>query len=752
MDERDSPERLAADFGLWAGSYTRSELPQMRAHAAAFLADVKARPNSPEAGVAHRLQGITHWFAGEFFQARDHLERALALFQSGRDDDLAYRFGMDPGVPAMAYLGFTLWPLGEIERAVSLVERARERLASLTHAHTLALGAMHVGMFELMRGDHSRARIDVANLALILREHDLRLFRAFGVFLEGWATVEDGAPAEGLEDMRRGVELLREQNALVFDAHIKLILAEAEADAGDADGAIAIIDEALATAERTGSRSFEAELRRVRGEVLARRGAPNCGLAGDAFRAAIAVAKQQGARTFELRAALSLAKLHQSTGRPVDAHAVLASALEGFAPTPEMPEIAEAQALLAALAETEEVKAGVAQQQRRLHLHVAYGNALIAARGGGAQETTEAFTRARESALLYGDASERMAIHFGLWIGGYVRGELPSMRAEAAAFLSEVKARPDSPEAGVAHRVTGITQQFAGEYVEARDHLEKALALFRPGRDDDLAFRFGQDAGISAMGNLAHVLWPLGEFDRAIALVDQMQTRIIGLTHARALSFARLHTAFELMRGDHSRAARSAVELARLAREHDLTMYRSFGVFLEGWTKAGDGTPGCGLEDMRRGVDLLREQNVLMFDGIIKIALAEAEAQAGDVDRAIAILDEALATVDRLGYRAFEAELHRALGDTLLVRDPVNPAPAEGAFLTALAVAKQQGTRSFELRTALSLAKLYQSTGRAAGAHAILGPALHGFSPTAEFPEIEEALEFVAAIEGSAQF
>ena len=131
---------------------------------------------------------------------------------------------------------------------------------------------------------------------------------------------------------------------------------------------------------------------------------------------------------------------------------------------------------------------------------------------------------------------------------------------------------------------------------------------------------------------------------------------------------------------------------------------------------------------MRRGAELLREQNVLMFDGLVKIALAEAEARAGDPDRAIAILDEALATSDRIGYRAFEAELHRARGEILLKRDPANPAPAEEAFLTAIAIAKQQGTRSFELRAALSLAKLYQSTGRPAEAHAILTPALEGFS------------------------
>ena len=105
-----------------------------------------------------------------------------------------------------------------------------------------------------------------------------------------------------------------------------------------------------------------------------------------------------------------------------------------------------------------------------------------------------------------------------------------------------------------------------------------------------------------------------------------------------------------------------------------------------------------------------------------------------------------MATADRLGNRTFEAELHRARGEILLERDPANPAPAEEAFQTATAVAKQQGTRSFQLRAALSLAKLYQLTARPTEAHAVLAPALEGFAPTREFPEIEEALEMIAAV------
>src|SRR5271166_3700824 len=470
------------------------------------------------------------------------------------------------------------------------------------------------------------------------------MWRAFRAFLQGWATGRSGAPGSGLAEMRRGVEQLREQNILWFDGFLKIALAEAETRAGDPGRAVAILDEALATSDRAGYRAFEAELHRVRGEILLRPDSANPVPAEEALRTAIAVAKRQGTRSFELRAALSLAKLYQSTGRPVDAHAVLAPALEGFSPTPEMPEIAEAQALLAALTETDEVKAQAAQRQRLTQLHVAYGNALIAARGFGAPETREAFARARASAIGERRAPERLAADFGLWASSYTQGDLSAMRAHAAALLSDVEANPESPEAGIGHRVLGINLWFTGDYVEAREYLERALALFRPGRDDDLAFRFGHDPGVGAMQMLAFASWALGDVNRGISLIDLMLTRLKTVTHVGSLAIGRLYAGmFSLMRGDRAGVGRHAVELTRIVREHDLPMFRAFGVFLEGVSRLD----GLGLEDARRGADSLREMNLVFLDGLVKIALAEAESRSGDPVRALAALDEALATSER---------------------------------------------------------------------------------------------------------
>ena len=127
------------------------------------------------------------------------------------------------------------------------------------------------------------------------------------------------------------------------------LLAEIEAQR-DTEGALTRIDEALALAGETGEHWSDAFLHRLRGEILLKRDPPNRSPAEDAFLTAIALAQQQKARSFELRAALDLARLQNSTSRSAEAHASLASALKGFSPNPEFPEIAEAQTLLTALA------------------------------------------------------------------------------------------------------------------------------------------------------------------------------------------------------------------------------------------------------------------------------------------------------------------------------------------------------------------------------------------------------------------
>jgi predicted ATPase len=170
-----------------------------------------------------------------------------------------------------------------------------------------------------------------------------------------------------------------------------------------------------------------------------------------------------------------------------------------------------------------------------------------------------------------------------------------------------------------------------------------------------------------------------------------------------------------------------------------MRMWTAYGRFLAPWSRGGRDGSHVGLAEMRDGIATCREQGLGNYIPFFTTALAEAEAEAGELDTALATLDSVVSATELGGQRFFEAESHRIRGEILLKRDPANTAPAEEAFLAAIAVAQQQKARSFELRAALSLAKLYQSTGRPADAHAVLAPALEGFSPTPEFPEIEEA-------------
>jgi hypothetical protein len=155
----------------------------------------------------------------------------------------------------------------------------------------------------------------------------------------------------------------------------------------------------------------------------------------------------------------------------------------------------------------------------RRQLQVAYGNALYAARGPGAPETVRAFASARESAVgaRTRPSGWRLAADYGLWVGSYVHGDLSAMSAHAAAFRSDVEAQPDSPATGVAHRVAGVTHWFSANIGKRGNILSRHSCCFQPGRDDDLALRFGQDLGVAAMLFQAIVKWLLGDVDRAIS-------------------------------------------------------------------------------------------------------------------------------------------------------------------------------------------------------------------------------------------
>jgi tetratricopeptide (TPR) repeat protein len=374
---------------------------------------------------------------------------------------------------------------------------------------------------------------------------------------------------------------------------------------------------------------------------LLKRDPANTAAAEDVFVAAIAVAQQQKARSFELRAALSLAKLYQSNGRPADGHTVLAPTLEGFSPTPEFPEIAEAQTLLAALVETDEVKNAAASRQRRLKLQTDLGKALMYSRGFGAEESRAAFIRARDLATAIDNPTERFTIYYGLWIGHMARGEFGFAREIAETFLREAERGARTTDCGYGRRLLGSTCLFQGDFIEAQANLVEALSIYDPGRDRKARFRFGWDSGAAARAYLAITKWQLGEVEPARALIEEAVAHAIETGHVPTLVHTYHNKAhFEIVRGDAGAARRDAEIVVKLSQENVLTLYTAMGALQSAWASARlDGHEA--VTELRQALAASTDQGkqfVPFYQGL----LAEIEAQ-GDAEGALTRIDEALA-------------------------------------------------------------------------------------------------------------
>ena len=535
-----------------------------------------------------------------------------------------------------------------------------------------------------------------------------------------------------------------------FIPFFQALLAEIEGLEGGSEAALNQIDEAIALTSEMGTHWCEAFLHHIRGKILLNCNPADSSAAEEAFSAAIAIAQRQKARSFELQAALSLAKLYQSIGRPADAYAVLAPALESFSPTPEFSEIRQARTLLAVLAATDEVKNATAARQRRLKLQTSLGQALMWGNGFASEESKAAFVQARKLAGGLDNPAERASAYYGVWLASFTRAEIAQAQETAEAFLKDATQRPGSPEVGLAHRNYGMTRWFQGDFVGGREHVEQVLTIYDRDRDRELAFKFGLDYGISVMAFLPLVLWPLGEVDRARRIAEEAVSRALQMGHVATLYFVRQVAAYvEVIRGDSGRATPHLEARLSLAREHGMQLPLLAAPYGLAWARwhAGLEKAEAQAAQMRDVRAQIRKGHYLLFDPLYARLLADVELGAGRAESALDVVTEAISEAQQTSQTWFDAELYRTRGDLLLKCGRPETTDSEAAYKTAIDIARRQQTRAFELRAALSLAKLYQSSGRAADAHAVLGPALKGFSPTPEFPEIAEAQTWLTALQ-----
>jgi class 3 adenylate cyclase/predicted ATPase len=386
-----------------------------------------------------------------------------------------------------------------------------------------------------------------------------------------------------------------------------------------------------------------------------------------------------------------------------------------------------------------------AQPQRRLDLQTAYGHALGWAKGFGTDETKAAFDRASEFAGLAEDASARFVAYDAQCLANVIRGELCLAREIAETFLREAEARGRATETSAARRMLGLVLLFQGGLKAARSMLEQALVEHVPERHGETRFRFGRDTEVSAAAYLALAEWYIGEVERARRLIDRALRRAEELGHVATVVQARFwSTMLETCRNDVAAARLAAHELLEITKEHGIKTYADLGQVYANWARGRLVDPEAGASELRRTLAAVLAQGHKIGAPRYHGLLAELEVTTRGPDSALMLIDEGLALAKETGEHVTDPYLHRLRGEILLRRDPANPAPAEVAFQTAIAIANQQGARSFALRAALSLAKLYQSIGRPLEARAVLAPALEGFVPTPEMPEIAEAQALLA--------
>ena len=309
----------------------------------------------------------------------------------------------------------------------------------------------------------------------------------------------------------------------------------------------------------------------------------------------------------------------------------------------------------------------------RLRLQIAKGNALIASQGHHAHATTAAFARARDLASQMEDAPERFSAYYGMWVGSFTRAELAPAQETAEAFLRDAVRQPESPPAGIAHRSYGMTCWFQGDFVGARQHTERVLAIYNRERDRELAFRFGQDYGITAMSFLALVLWPLGEIDRGRRVADEAVALALHEGHVPTVYMVRnvITASLEMMRGDSARAMPHLQASFNMAREHGMQLPLLTAAYGLAWARwhAGIGEAGAAAE-MRDRRALLRKIHYRLFDPLYAKLLADVEAGTGNVQSALDVVSEALSDAEQTGQSWFNAELHRTRGELLLQVPP----------------------------------------------------------------------------------
>jgi predicted ATPase len=410
--------------------------------------------------------------------------------------------------------------------------------------------------------------------------------------------------------------------------------------------------------------------------------------------------------------------------------------------------LAEADAQLdRALAEMAALPGAPALRREQIKLQLALANVLTHLKGFATSDTMAAVDRARaliETSEALGEPPEDplmlFSVLYGVWAASRVAFNGDAMRKLVTQFLTLAAKQNAAVPLINGHRVMGISLVLTGGISEGAAHLDQATALYDATEHRPLAMRFGADVGISILSYRSLARWLLGYPDGALVDTGQMLHAAREIGQSATTMFALQHAPLiHLLCGNHTAANAEAKELVALADEKGALYWKALGISIQGCLFALTGKASDAVQMITSGSAAYRSTGATWFAPTYLSHLARAHADIGQFDDALRCLSEATTAIDTTGERWFEAEVCRTAGEITRKSPQADTAKAEFYFDRALAVAREQQAKSWELRAAMSLAHLCRDQGKVQQAREPLASVYGWFTEGFETRDLKEA-------------
>jgi adenylate cyclase len=297
----------------------------------------------------HYVMGVNAFWRGKFLRTKEHLEQAVTAYNVQRHEVHTALYTQDPGAVCLIRLALALWHLGYPDQARQRCAEAIALARKLGHPFTLAYVLIFAAWLHNDLRDRAGTTMFAHEAAVYSRKHELQYWLPMALVLQGYLLAGEGEIKQGIEQIRLGMSTYQAMQLDLYRPYSLAMLAQVHAQAGDIEQGLAALDEALATVDHHGDRFYEAELYRLRGELLGALASPASAVEAS-FAQACDIARRQQAKSLELRAALSLSQLWKQQGKPKQAYQLLAATYGRFTEGFDTADLQAARALLEASA------------------------------------------------------------------------------------------------------------------------------------------------------------------------------------------------------------------------------------------------------------------------------------------------------------------------------------------------------------------------------------------------------------------